>query len=685
MTETAAALEVGLSATLLVIEAHEDSTELAERVSSILRRTVSHGGPLDVMAMVGGVAERVRASVTDSWTGPVRWLDTAVYFQRTQDATRADLSVFVAELRGRLKDAARQAAGAAWAEAFDARWWWLEVSEKNALAAEEWRTIFRLAAVRERLVEARYDRCAFVGSAQLGQLLRQQAALLHLSYEQLATVRRPRQLWRMLVKRAVVFGCRLYAVVTVRRKAGLRRTLLTPHQREALLLVVSAFPRSWTTRAGLFQDMYYGEFPQRARDDQGMHPVYGLLLYQGADIIWPSEYRARLGQALRLAASQPSIVMESLLRPWDVLRAYGGLKALLSFWRTARSTVYARSFQWHGLDLHPVFAALMWHSVSVAWPAAELLQVQAQRAARMLAPSLVTLYFFEFVEGRALIAGFKRGSPRCPVLGMQHGPITPGKLLYDGLPSELEARSGQNGPVCMGADLYAVDGAAAERLLVGRGLPSHRVAVVGPARFDRVWRQAKEAAALPRFRGGTPRVLLAPSLHDTGPMLRFALAALAPDRRLEIVLKPHPKAPPRAVSDAVAWATEGVHDGAKIHMAWEREIYDWLGRCDILVVSYSSVGMEAIAFGIPVILTVPPDTPDMSMFADAETPVWKARTPEDLRAYIDRLMNSAEEREKYGVALERLPGDHFGRMDGEAATRLAALCRELAAATEPVP
>jgi CDP-glycerol glycerophosphotransferase (TagB/SpsB family) len=176
-------------------------------------------------------------------------------------------------------------------------------------------------------------------------------------------------------------------------------------------------------------------------------------------------------------------------------------------------------------------------------------------------------------------------------------------------------------------------------------------------------------------------VLIAPGLHDTRSVLSTVFAGLASDPRLELLVKAHPKVSTEAVMEmvrAMSGPDGAKGEGAAIEVVREGDIYAWMERSDIFVATYSSAGVEAIAFGLPVVLLVPSATPDMSLFKGHAAPVLAAHGPGDLRQRVDGLLQDPEAAGEYVSSLREVLTDSFGEADGSASSRLATVCAEMA-------
>ena len=177
-------------------------------------------------------------------------------------------------------------------------------------------------------------------------------------------------------------------------------------------------------------------------------------------------------------------------------------------------------------------------------------------------------------------------------------------------------------------------------------------------------------------------MLVAPGLHDTSYVVRLAIAALGDDPRVEMVLKPHPRVSAAMVDK---WAGDRDENGnirrARVTVVREGNIYEWMAKCDVFVSTYSSTAVEALAFGIPVVLLIPNDSPDMSMYHGLGVPVLKASSVNEVRQHVAALTSSGEASGDYIQWLTPTLANCFGPTDAATARRLADRCAEVALGT----
>ena len=664
---------------LLIVDAKSPEPVMMRALERLLTHSGKYDLDLHIMAFVEDPSEVVLRRVRSVWPGRLKVVDTATYLGMTADTARQEIDRFVEKLRSRLWRVAAQAVGREWAHRFDEHWWYTAVSEKNSPGNPAWWILFRLEAVKRRLSEITYERCLFVGDSVLMELLGQLCEARGLDFKG-QLLDRARLGWlRLVVKRLIGLLCLTYAVAVARRRfANSGQQVLSQKTFGRSLLAYTFFPRVWTTRSNVWQDRYYGQTLDKLKNMSAIYSIYILRIYD-KNYISPWVYKRRLKTLAGSERPQPYVVLEAFGTPWLVVKTYARIRDLLCFWRTVHSASYGEAFHWQDLNLASLFSPLIWHSIAVAWPHLDMLEKHVQRVVEVAQPAATLLYCFEYMYGRAIIRGTRRAGLDSPILGMLQGPIAPTKLLYSGVPREFLEETTTGGAGLPQPDVYATDGLGAKEILCLLGVTAEAITVTGAARFDTIWPRALAAAKRPRFQNNPVKVLVAPGLHDTEFVVHFVLTALARDRRLQLIIKHHPKVSSSLIQTMVdSFFREEGEEQARVQVVHQREIYQWMETSDVFLSTYSSTGVEALAFGLPVILLVSRRIPDMSVFSFHKNPaVLRASTAEALRAHINLLLENERWRAEYVEGLSQVVQSTFDQLDGRASERLANLCVEL--------
>jgi UDP-N-acetylglucosamine 2-epimerase len=249
------------------------------------------------------------------------------------------------------------------------------------------------------------------------------------------------------------------------------------------------------------------------------------------------------------------------------------------------------------------------------------------------------------------------------------------KLLFSGSPEELTEGGDMDGGQPVQPDLYVLDGVTARDVLLERGVDPARIRVCGAPRFDATWVRAAKARAQTRERSGHFVVLVTPTLHDTERVLRFVAATLVGLQETRLLVKIHPKAPLRRIPEIIRdIESETPGAGSMLEIVTDRNVYACLEEADLLVATYSSVAVEALAFGLPVIVLQSGRRPNMSPISATVGTVSTAR---QLRDMVGSLRDDSTQGQQLHEALkDQLDNAFFGR-DGGATERVAGLVTDL--------
>jgi len=587
-------------------------------------------------------------------------------FSRTAPRVRSELSTWVYVLRQRLLETAQSEIDKDWSRRLADLWWLTPFSTRNSPGDDFWWELFRLAAVEYQLQQRNYSWLLIGDDGALAGLLQQLAVSSNLSYRSLQKRSQGESTGRLLAAR--LRGCCSLSVAA--RMARWKESSVSRLERDRTgeknqVVLFSWFPTVWTRRFGSWQDMYYGKLP-RLLESSEIEFTWAFRIYDKTKHLSPLLYSRRLQKLAEPWAPGNRTIVESSGTVSEIVRNYCDLSDWKKFKKTLESAAREAVFRWRELDLSEMILPKLRRTALVEWPHLQILRANVSRLVSRLRPQAIVLYCFEFVYGRAIIEGCRQGAPSAKVFGLQHGPISAMKLLYAGDRAELTGD--RYGPGMPQPDDYVVDGELARCLLLERGVSGESIHVTGPARLDTVWEQA--ASRRDRKRPNQKwRVLVAPGLHDTEAVLNLALPALISNENLETVVKVHPKVSEEKLQKWFDWAAR--KDSLKIVKSGE--IYEWMQKSDLFLATYSSTGVEAIAFGLPVILILPRSTPDMSLFFDSCDQLMTAASGEELADRIREFISGPQLRDGYQESLCRFFSRCFGPADSQASERLFVL------------
>jgi glycosyltransferase involved in cell wall biosynthesis len=232
-------------------------------------------------------------------------------------------------------------------------------------------------------------------------------------------------------------------------------------------------------------------------------------------------------------------------------------------------------------------------------------------------------------------------------------------------------------------DRMAVYGSRSAAVLRRAGIPDGRIVEIGAPRFDRLASRSADLAGSPepsRLR----RIVFA-AQYETGSLtrevlagcLRGAMAAAAAVAPSELVIVPHPAAPPDAT-----WAItpERVWPDVVVTTADRHALHDVLPGAWAMVTGWSNSVFEAAIAGVPSI-TVDPGGIIPRDYA-AEGLALRA-TDEGSAAEVARsLLDDDTRRAAVSRARSALP-ERIGPIDGQATGRAAAIALEMRSMGRP--
>jgi hypothetical protein len=248
-------------------------------------------------------------------------------------------------------------------------------------------------------------------------------------------------------------------------------------------------------------------------------------------------------------------------------------------------------------------------------------------------------------------------------------------VLQHGLPQW------QLGFVPVVADEIATWSAASDRWFEAQGTSRHRLVRLGNPRLDVLARLDRDAAAAAVATelslAGAPRLLLALSPNDESrnlALVDLALTGTALQDQAVLVIKLHPT---DGRWDAVRARIREHAVASRVRVARREPLYPLLAWADAVLLHRSTVAVEALAAGTPVVIgVVGAPSVDDALPKDVDLP--EVSTPGDLAALARRLANAAERRAF--IAARRAAVELVsGPLDGRVAERIAGHLRAGAA------
>ncbi len=367
-----------------------------------------------------------------------------------------------------------------------------------------------------------------------------------------------------------------------------------------------------------------------------------------------------LGQDSNLnIVSLDEFLLTRLLNPLKLLKFISIRKAMRSrfkkqFNRLMSSQAFRKRFVFEGVNFSNLMAVQFSQCAERDWPEFVFSITELAKVFKSQKPALVILWE-DFVPFERI----------CALLAKQAG--TKSIVLMHGVFKSIVGGSDWIRGFCpLTADKIAVWGNRFKKDLVEHGVPGKDVIVTGAPRFDRLITKKVNRAAVRRELGIKPKervVVLASSLDfNKRDLENIAVAVTArPENRL--ILRPHPL---EDLSN-FTWAGDKVEIRKKINLT------DLLHASDAIIVKRSSVGLEAMILGKPVVV-YGKRLPIKSIY-DSD-PVLRVRDATKLENLLSDALDGGKRRllEK---KMTKFVFDATFRQDGKATARVVELIKKM--------
>jgi len=250
------------------------------------------------------------------------------------------------------------------------------------------------------------------------------------------------------------------------------------------------------------------------------------------------------------------------------------------------------------------------------------------------------------------------GSLGVPTLIIQHG-IVADHPIY--------------GPIC--SDKMAVFGDAFKDALVKRGVNPEDIVVTGQPRFDvlvntkydKKW--IYEKLDINKEKGLI--VFASTDLSDDEREMTVRELFIAmqqfPDKQL--IIKPHP-------SDDGVMFVELVRKFNSDAIVVHDYLYELLSACDVLITTWSTVGLEAMILDKPIIVINLMNRPDMTSYVESGAAV-EVNKPGTLSGIIEQILYDDATIQRIKEGRDQYVSDYTFMSDGKASERVTKLIREM--------
>jgi len=348
--------------------------------------------------------------------------------------------------------------------------------------------------------------------------------------------------------------------------------------------------------------------------------------------------------------------------------------------RLWQSEAFRRLWVYRGVDLWPVVREpleALW-----AWELRQGIRhlVLAQRVLRDVRPNVLIVASETSLDNKALIATARRAG--IPVVAAQHGSIPPTDDYLVDFSADPRDFGAEVSKEWMFPDRFCISGEATRRTLVdqiGYAFPE-RLVVTGQSRFDPLFSPSRyfDRDRFCRAFGVDPTkpivVIGTQTFHIAGNREQFARAVLGALRErsdLTVLIKPH-------VIEAPAFYRKLIRDlGLRAQvLPVNTSMQEVLFACDLLITFYSTIAVEAMVLGRPVVTVNLTGAPDPLPFAREGAALGVYREG-DISGAVRRALEDTEVRARLADGVRRFLPKEIGAEDGRATERILALARAL--------
>jgi surface carbohydrate biosynthesis protein (TIGR04326 family) len=427
---------------------------------------------------------------------------------------------------------------------------------------------------------------------------------------------------------------------------------LTHLQGQVFDVVVSGFwdwSVNWDEQTQTFTDRYFKRLPDELRR-------------QGLSLGWFAW--------LDLKAETPKstskvVLLQSFLRPGEILRALMDFKPLATFLKLRGCSRFKAIFQEEGLDYSPLFFEKLFYGfLDSSLPRCDLVALATLRAVQRYRPKVMLSFLEHFPYSRAQYDGVRRAGGGTACWAMQHASYSHEKTFLSLHPA-LEFRGEPDGCQVPHPDYICAMGSLGQELFLECGYPPDRVLLTGSARYDHVRAQNSRTEEQTGMgdAAGVIRLLLVPSLavNLELAMVEAVWTAVRDLTAIKLFLRNHPFA---RIDRQPGFSAYKDHIEVS-HGSLEAD----LDRADLVIFTYSTVAEEAFLRRKPVWQWLPDGFNGSALAEAAVIPQFGSvdHLREALREFQSNpraFLPSPESRQQ---VFERL----FYPGDGQAANRMA--------------
>ena len=228
------------------------------------------------------------------------------------------------------------------------------------------------------------------------------------------------------------------------------------------------------------------------------------------------------------------------------------------------------------------------------------------------------------------------------------------------------------------ADKIAAMGKVIKNIYIDSELEPERIVVTGVAHFDGLFNRDKEQDKQILVEHGidpSKRIIVFGTenllLSETVQALTGVIEAVLKMEDIQLVVKVHPSEGIEPYQAAV----EQYHD-PRIHVAKDIDLYSLLSQCELLIVKFSTIALEAMMIDKTVVVINLPGQPTPVPYAEEGAALGVYRY-EDIEPAIQKVLYNEETRARLKAGRDKFVRAWAGEPDGKASQRIVNLMKEM--------
>lgn len=338
--------------------------------------------------------------------------------------------------------------------------------------------------------------------------------------------------------------------------------------------------------------------------ERANHPYFNLI-----DVLPTTSYLTAIRRILRYP--ERCYLLEEFITIPDILRALWFVHNSGRFWNSGMTLA--------GIQMDRILDGEMKRDGSNTRREEACLRFYAGKRLSGQAHIRTFVYIFEnHIWEKMFCQAFRRYSPATILIGYAHSIVNTLYTCYS--VSSLEE------DLLPGPDIIAVNGIRAKSVLELSGFTRARIEVTGALRYLNL---EKKPFIPKNHKKKILLVALSAGINDSLELAHKVLSAFGNDRRVSIILKCHPTLPFRLISSFLSPLPENT-------CIRDEPVENLIRDADICIYAESTVCVEALAMGVPIINVHSDHHIDMNIFEGVDT-VPSVSTPDEMREAIQSV------------------------------------------------